>query len=194
MPDRERWEIDGAKSTLTFALRHLVIGEIKGQFGRWGGILLLDPAHLSRSSLEVWVDVASLDTGSPERDAHLRSPELLDVARAPRAVFRSTGVALHADGDAVVSGRLELHDVTRHVDLMVISQGHWALDKGVLRAEYAAHGRFDRQAFGLHWNQDLDIGGFVVGDRVELTAHVQMIRTAETLRKPAREPAIATAR
>src|SRR3954471_16237527 len=105
MLERERWEIDGANSTLAFALRHFVVGEIKGQFGRWGGVLLLDPAHISRSSLEVWVDVASLDTGSPERDEHLRSPELLDVARCPRAIFRSTGVALRADGDAVVSGR-----------------------------------------------------------------------------------------
>ena len=194
MSERERWDIDGATSTLTFALRHFVVGEIKGQFGRWGGILLHDPAHLSRSSLEVWVDVASLDTGSPERDAHLRSPEFLDVARRPRAVFRSTGIALHADGDAVVAGRLELHDIARHVELMVISQGSWVLDKGVLRAEYAAHGMFDRQAFGLHWNQDLDIGGVVVGDRVELMAHVQMIRTAETARRPAPEPATASAR
>jgi polyisoprenoid-binding protein YceI len=194
MPERERWEIDGATSTLTFALRHFVIGEIKGHFGRWGGILLLDPAHLRRSSLEVWVDVASLDTGSPERDPHVRSAELLDVERCPRALFRSTGIALHADGEAIVAGRLELHHVTRHVELTVISQGSWVLDKGVLRAEYAAHARLDRQAFGLHWNQDLDIGGFVVGDRVDLTAHVQMIRTAETARARAPEPAIANVR
>src|SRR3954468_4275561 len=191
MLERERWEIDGANSTHAFALRHFVVGEIRGQFGRWGGILLLDPAHLSRSSLEVWADVASLDTGSPERDAHLRSPELLDVARAPRAGFRRRGFALHADGEAVVAGRLELHDVIRHVDLMVISQGSWGFDKGVLRAEYAVHSTFDRQAFGLHWNQDLDVGGFVVGDRVELTAHVQMIRTAEAA--AARQPVSATA-
>ena len=120
-----------------------------------------------------------MDTGSAERDAHLRSPELLDVARFPRAEFRSTGVALRADGDAVVSGRLDLHGVMRHVELTVISQGTWARDKGVLRADYAVHGTFNRQTFGLHWNQDLDVGGIVVGDRVELTAHVEMIRTAE---------------
>ena len=102
----------------------------EGQFGRWGGALLLDPAHLGRSSLEVWIDVASVDTGSAERDAHLRSPELLDVARFPRAEFRSTGVALRADGDAVVSGRLDLHGVTGHVELTVISQGTWARDEG----------------------------------------------------------------
>jgi polyisoprenoid-binding protein YceI len=193
MLEREHWEIDGANSTLTFALRHFVVGEIKGQFERWGGTLLLDPAHVSRSSLEVWVDVASLDTGSPERDAHLRSPELLDVARSPLALFRSTGLALHADGKAAVAGRLELHGVTRHVELAVMSQGSWGVDKHELRAEYAAHTGFDRQEFGLHWNQDLDIGGFVVGDRVELTARVQMVRFAEIPRTPEPEPPAASA-
>jgi polyisoprenoid-binding protein YceI len=194
MLERERWNIDGAKSKLAFALRHLVVGEIKGEFARWGGMLLLDPAHLSRSLLEVWIDVTSVDTGSAERDAHLRSPELLDVARFPRAEFRSTGIALRADGDAVVSGRLDLHGITRHVELTVISEGTWAHEPGVLRAGYRVRGKFDRQAFGLHWNQDLDVGGLVVGDRVELTAHVELIRTAETARAPDANPTVASAR
>ena len=193
MLERERWEIDASQSTLTFALRHFVVGEIKGTFERWGGALLLDPAHLDQSSLRVWIDLASVDTGSGERDAHLRSPELLDVARFPRAEFRSTGIALRADGDAVVSGRLELHGVARDIELTVISQGTRAHERGVLPARYAVHGRFDRQAFGLHWNQDLDVGGIVVGDDVYLTAHVEVIRTAETARTPAPEPPLASA-
>lgn len=194
MLERERWEIDGSKSKLTFALRHFVVGEIKGDFGRWGGALLLDPAHLGRSSLEVWIDLASLDTESAERDAHLRSPELLDVARFPRAEFRSTSIALRADGGAVVSGRLDLHGATRDVELTVVSRWPWAPDKGGLQGGYTVHGKFDRQTFGLHWNQDLDLGGIVVGDNVELTAHIEMIRTAETGRTPAPQPPTASAR
>jgi polyisoprenoid-binding protein YceI len=195
MLERERWQIDESRSTLTFALSHLVVGEIRGHFERWGGALLLDPAHLSRSELEVWIDVASLETGSAERDAHLRSAELLDVPRFPRAQFRSTGLAIHADGNATVSGRLDLHGVTRYVGLTVAATppGSWVGDEGVLRAAYLVHGRFDRQAFGLHWNQDLDVGGIVVGDNVELTARVEMIRMAELMR-PAAEPASAAAR
>ena len=177
MLERERWEIDESASTLIFALRHLVVGEIKGRFGRWGGVLLLDPSQLGRSSLEVWIDLASVDTGDVERDAHLRSAELLDVARFPRAVFRSTGIALRADGDATVSGRLDLHGVARDVELGVTAEG---------RADYRARAKIDRQDFGLHWNQDLDVGGIVVGDNVEIIAHVEMIRTAETV--PGRNP------
>jgi len=69
--------------------------------------------------------------------------------------------------------------VTGGIELTVISQGTRAHEKGVLPARYAVHGRFDRQAFGLHWNQDLDVGGIVVGDRVAIDAHVEMIRTAD---------------
>ena len=194
MLERERWEIDGSNSTLTFALRHFVVGEIKGGFGRWGGVLLLDPAHLGRSSLAVWIELASLDTGSAERDAHLRSPELLDVARFPRADFRSTGIALRADGDAIVSGQLDLHGVTRDIELTVISQGTRPHEKGVLPARYAVHGRFDRQAFGLHWNQDLDVGGIVVGDQVAITAQVELLRTAETTHEHNHQPLSSWAR
>jgi polyisoprenoid-binding protein YceI len=183
MLERERWEIDGPKSTLTFALRHFVVGEIKGTFRSWGGALLLDPAHLGRSSLEVWIDVDSVDTGDPERDAHLRSPELLDVARFPRAEFRSTGIALRADGDTIVSGHLNLHGVRRYVELVVIAQWSGARDERMLRADYRVDAKFDRQEFGLHWNQDLDIGGIVVSDKVEITARVELIRTAEIVHR-----------
>jgi polyisoprenoid-binding protein YceI len=181
---RERWEIDGSRSTLTFALRHFVVGEIKGTFGRWGGVLLLDPAHLGRSSLEVWFELSSVDTGDPERDAHLRSPELLDAARFPRAELRSTGIALRGDGDAIVSGRLDLHGVTRDVELAIVAEGH---------AHYRASAKIDRQEFGLHWNQDLDVGGIVVGDNVEIAAHVEMVRTPDTVSARQHDPGLASA-
>jgi polyisoprenoid-binding protein YceI len=192
MLERERWEIDGSRSTLAFGLRHFVVGEIEGRFGRWGGTLLLDPAHFGRSLLAVWIDLASLDTGSTERDAHLRSPELLDADRFPRAEFRSAGVALRANGDAVVSGQLDLHGVTGSVELEVTSERTGPGQASMQRPLYTVHGHFDRQAFGLHWNQDLDIGGFVVGDNVELTAHVELIRTPETDRASAPETARAS--
>ena len=92
MLERERWEIDGSKSKLAFALRHLVIAEIKGQFKDWGGALLLDRAHPGRSFLEIWIDLASVDTDSAERDAHLRSAEFLDVAQVEDALrLRASG-------------------------------------------------------------------------------------------------------
>jgi hypothetical protein len=95
MLERERWDIDESRSTLTFALRHFVVGEIRGTFGRWGGTLLLDPADLGRSSLQVWIDLASVDTGSAERDAHLRSQSSSRsrASRAPSSAARASRYA-----------------------------------------------------------------------------------------------------
>jgi polyisoprenoid-binding protein YceI len=178
MHEMERWEIDSRNSKLDFSLRHIVVSEIQGRFESWGGEMLSDPDYGPRTQIQVWVDLASVDTGSPERDAHIRSAEFLDVTRLPRALFTSTGVALERDGEATVTGRLQLHGVTREVELEVVARRTWVDDDGQRRALYSVRGQIDRQAFGLHWNQDLDVGGIVVGDKVAIEARVEMVRTA----------------
>lgn len=178
MASKERWEIDGTNSRLGFSLRHIVVSEIQGCFGSWGGEMLFDPGYVPRTQIQIWIDVASIDTGSPERDAHLRSAEFLDAARFPRAQFTSTDVSLRRDGEAGVTGRLQLHGSARFVDLDVVAERMFVDHEGLMRAVYDVRGKVDRQAFGLHWNQDLDVGGIVVGDKVEIDAHVEMVRTA----------------
>jgi polyisoprenoid-binding protein YceI len=181
MLGKELWEIDSASSHLGFSLRHIVISEIGGQFSSWGGQMIFDPEDIDRSLIRVWIDVASIDTGSVERDAHLRSPEFLDVARFPRAEFTSTGVMIRRDGEALVSGRLRLHGISRDVELEVATERIWTDASKRPRAVYLVHAKIDRQAYGLHWNQDLDVGGVVVGDRVELSARVELVRTADSI-------------
>jgi polyisoprenoid-binding protein YceI len=173
----ERWLVDAARSSLTFTLRHLVIAQIRGRFDRWGGVLFLDRAEPWLSSLQVWIDLASISTGDLERDAHVKSAEFLDVAHHPRAEFRSTAVDA-ADDVVAVRGRLDLHGVARDLELEVETIGASSDDSG-LRSRYIVRGTIDRQAFGLHWNQDLDVGGVVVGDDISLTAEVELVRLPE---------------
>ena len=193
MPETQRWEIDGTRSKLGFRLRHLVVSEIAGAFARWGGIVSLDAEHANRSQVAIWVDLASVDTGSEERDAQLRSSEFFDVARFPRAQFTSTDIALRADGEATVAGQLRLHGTTELVEIAVREIRSWIDDTGQMRAGYDMHGSIDRQAFGLHWNQDLDVGGVVVGDRVELTASIEVVRAPEATRAAGPDTAAAGA-
>jgi polyisoprenoid-binding protein YceI len=178
----ERWEVDPTASALEFSLRHLIIQEIRGKFHRWGGTLFIDRGDPSRSRLDVWIDLDSLDTGSEERDAHVRSPEFLDVGRFPRARFYSTAVE-PSDERIRVRGNLHMHGVNSEVDVDVIPGAATGDGHGVPRSVYTAHGTVDRQVFGLHWNQDLDMGGVVVGDRIEVSV------TAEMLQVPTGEPA-----
>ena len=170
--DLERWEIDPGRSGLKFVLRHLIISEIKGEFHRWGGTLYLDRKNPLLSSLEIWIDAATIDTGEPERDAHIRSSEFLDVATFPRAEYESAAIE-ERNGCAVVHGRLHLHGVTHDLDVEVepyiipVSADN----------RYHMRGKLDRQSFGLHWNQDLDVGGVVVGDEIRLHAELSLVRT-----------------
>ena len=174
----ERWEIDPARSSLTFNLRHIVVQQIRGRFERWGGTLFIDSHQPWLSSVQIWVDLASITTDDPERDAHVRSSEFLDVARFPRAEFRSTNVAL-PDGQVVVEGLLSMHGVVHDVEIRAdVEVGETIADSdGRERTFYTARGVIDRQSFGLHWNQDLDVGGIVVGDEVEITAKVEVLRS-----------------
>jgi polyisoprenoid-binding protein YceI len=172
----ERWEIDAARSSLTFSLRHIVIQQIRGRFERWGGTLFINRRDPSLSSAHVWIDLASIATDDPERDAQVRSAEFLDVAQFPRATFTSTDVHV-ADGEIVVEGVLDLHGVVRGVELHAIAGAATIDAEGRARTTYTARGIVDRQSFGLHWNQDLDVGGIVVSDEVEIVGRAELVHT-----------------
>lgn len=170
------WRIDREHSTLRFRLRHIVVQEIKGEFRHWGGTLTIDEVDPTKSRARVWVDLASIDTADPERDAQVRSAEFFDVARFPRATFASTEIRLPDGGNPVIRGRLRLHGADRDVDLEIVQREERGDGEGNQRAIYTVKGRFDRRDFGLRWNQDLDIGGVVVGDQVQIEAHVEAVR------------------
>ncbi|HVU51781.1 MAG TPA: YceI family protein [Polyangia bacterium] len=171
--DLERWEVDPGRSKLTFTLRHLVVSEIRGAFHRWGGTLFLDRRHPLLSTIVIWIDTASIDTDSPDRDDHIRSAEFLDVKQHPRAEFESSAIEPR-NGRCLVRGRLQLHGVAHDVDVEIVP---YAVP-GQGDTVYRASGKLDRQSFGLHWNQDLDVGGVVLSDEVRLSAELVLARAS----------------
>ena len=177
-PSTECWQVVGIESALTFSLRHIVVSEIRGRFRRWGAILVLDREDRSRALLKAWIDLASIDTGSIERDQHIRSAEFFDVARFPFAEFRSDAITALDDRRFLARGTLGLHGESRPVEL-IVTPGPKREDAGITRASCEVRATIDRQAFGLRWNQDLDGGGLVVGDRIDLHARVQAMRVAD---------------
>lgn len=188
----QSWQVDSQRSKLTFALRHLVVSEIRGQFREWGGGLVLDRDDVSRSHCHVWVETGSIDTGDLERDAHVRSAEFLDVTRHPRAEFHSDAVDESADGSVRVTGMLRLRDVAKAVELRIEERTATASAPAgagpaltVGHRAFVARGTINRQAFGLHWNQDLDVGGVVLGDEIAIEADLQLTLDPET---PTRDP------
>src|SRR5580765_6136374 len=142
----ERWQVDPACSTLTFTLRHIVVSEIRGTFHRWGGRLVIDRDQPALSEVEVWVDMASVDTEAADRDDQLRSEEFFDVGRFPRARFNSTAIQ-PSDERFRVSGALELRGVSHPIELDVTTETD-SRSGEVSRARFDIHGTIDRQAFG----------------------------------------------
>jgi polyisoprenoid-binding protein YceI len=172
----EGWQIDLERSTLRFALRHIVVHEIRGRFGKWGGTVALRGDNLAKSTVRVWIDLASVDTNEPERDNQIRSPEFFDIVRFPQAKFSSTEVRLSEHANPIVKGRLDLHGFTGEVEAEITRHNRWTDDEAVERVSYEVKARFDRRKFGLRWNQDLDVGGIVLGDEIEVIAQLEAVR------------------
>jgi polyisoprenoid-binding protein YceI len=169
------WEIDPKHSELAFIARYLMVTKVRGGFGEYSGTF-----HIAEVPEQSWVEVAikaaSIDTGVPDRDTHLRSPDFLDVEQFPELRFRSTKVELTGDNTLRVSGDLTIRDVTKPVVLDTEFQGIAKDPWGGTRAGFSATTEIDREEFGASWNVALEAGGWLVSKKVRLELEAQAIR------------------
>ena len=169
------WDIDVSHSAIHFFVRHMVISKVHGRFAKWSGTVQLDEQDLTRSSVDVRIETASIDTQVADRDAHLRSPDFLDVAKHPELTFRSKRIERAGDGYRVV-GDLALHGVVREVTLDAEFAGTGKDPWGNERAGFSAKASLDRREFGLVWNAALEAGGVLVGEKVEISIELEAVK------------------
>lgn len=171
------WNIDADHTSIGFKVRHLMVSNVKGVFGKVSGVVKIDDGDLTRSSVTATIDTTSIDTGVAKRDAHLKSPDFLDVAKYPTMTFVSTGVTKGSGGEFKVTGNLTLHGVTRPVVLDVEGLAPEIKDpQGAIRRGASASTTINRKDFGLTWNKMLEAGGVAVGDEVKINIEVEMIK------------------
>ena len=170
------WNIDVAHSGINFSIRHMVVSKVRGRFAKYTGAIKLDDDDITRSVVEATIDASSIDTGTGQRDDHLRSADFFDVARFPELRFRSTRIERLAEDRYRVAGDLTIRDVTRPVSLEVEYGGRARDPWGNERAGFIARTSLDRKDFGLRWNQALEAGGVLVGDRVDIELEVQAVK------------------
>jgi len=171
------WDIDVSHSAIHFWVRHMIISKVHGRFARWSGAIELDQQDLTRSSVDVRIDTASIDTQVGDRDTHLRSADFLDVAKYPEMTFRSKRIEKVGDGYRVV-GDLSLHGVVREVTLEAEFAGVGKDPWGNQRAGFSAKASLDRRDFGLVWNAALETGGVLVGEKVEIAIELEAVKKA----------------
>jgi polyisoprenoid-binding protein YceI len=172
------WSIDPAHSHVEFAVKHLMIATVKGRFGVVHGTVQTDDADPARGIAEIEIDVDSIDTREPKRDAHLRSADFFDVEKYPKITFRSSRITDVSGDRFKLSGDLTIHGVTREVTLDVTSEGRGRDPWGGERAGFSATTKIKRGDFGLTWNQALETGGFVVSDEVKVSLDIELVKAS----------------
>jgi polyisoprenoid-binding protein YceI len=155
----------------------MMISNIKGSFRALSGVLNLDEADVTGSSVEAFLPVATLSTGDEQRDGHLKSADFFDAEKFPTITFKSNEVKRTGEGEYAVTGDLTLRGVTKPVTFAVEGPSAPGKDPwGNLRIGLTATTRINRKDFGLTWNSALEAGGVLVGDEVGLTLDVQFIK------------------
>jgi polyisoprenoid-binding protein YceI len=171
------WNIDPVHSIAEFRVRHMMISNVRGQFTGVTGTLTYDESDSSKSHIEASIDVATVDTRDPQRDAHLKSADFFDAEKFPAMTFHSSKVTRRGGGNIELSGPLSIHGITKEVEFTVEGPTPPVKDPwGNTRIGVAASTKIDRRDYGLTFNAALDAGGVMVGDEVSITLELEFVK------------------
>ena len=169
------WNVDVAHSSIAFKVRHMMFSKVRGTFGQWQAQVAFDPAHPASLSAQATIQIDSIDTQNGDRDGHLKSPDFFDAATHPTMTFASTRAEAAEDGLSL-HGELTIRGVTQPVTLAVefaqVGKDPW----GNERVGFSASTTINRKDFGLTWNQALEAGGVLVGEKIEIELELQLIK------------------
>ncbi|MBF0497325.1 MAG: polyisoprenoid-binding protein [Deltaproteobacteria bacterium] len=171
------WTIDPDHSNIQFKIRHLMIANVKGVFGKVQGVINIDDKDISISTVTVTIGTESIYTGVTKRDEHLKSAEFFDVAKYPTMTFVSKKVMKNGMGKLKVIGDLTIRGIAREVVLDVVDLSNESKDPwGGIRRGASASTKINRNDFGITWNKTMETGGMMIGDDVFITLEVEMVK------------------
>jgi len=169
------WQIDPTHTSIEFSVKHMMFTTVRGQFRSFDGNLSIDPHNPTNSRVEGSIDVASIDTGEEQRDAHLRSGDFFDVENYPKMFFRSTRIEPLGANQYKVYGEMTIKDVTREIVFHIADEGQGQDPWGNQRRGISAETKLNRKDFGLTWNVALETGGWLVGDEIKVSIELQLV-------------------
>lgn len=174
------WKLDPAHTKVGFAVRHMMVTTVNGEFNAFDAKLNFNPDDLAAASVEATIQAASINTGTADRDNHLRSTDFFDAENFPVLTFKSTHVELTGEDTAKVTGDLTIRNVTRQVALDVEFLGQQPNPfTGQQTLGFEATAKINREDFGLTWNQALETGGVLVGKDIKIKLDVQAVPVGE---------------
>lgn len=174
------WNVDPDHSNVGFTIKHLMITNVRGNFVKFDGKVNLDERDVSKSTVSATVDVSSINTNVQKRDEHLKSPDFFDVAKFPTMTFVSKKWSKGPKGDLKISGDLTIHGVTKQVVLNAAPFSRESKDPwGNIRRATSASAKIHRQDYGLTWNKSLDTGGVLIGDDVDISLEIELVKAQD---------------
>lgn len=178
-PRAATYTIEPAHSSAHFKVRHLMIANVRGEFSKVSGTVIFDPSNPAASSITAEIDINSINTREPDRDKHLKSPDFFDAANYPTMKFQSKKVEADGPEGYRVTGDLTIRGVTREAVLNVTGPTPEIKDPwGYTRRGAEAVAKISRKAFGVAYNAVLETGGVAVGDEVEISLELELVKTA----------------
>ncbi len=198
------WQVDYAHTAIQFAVRHMMISTVRGEFGKFKIETALDDPHIEKleaestlseqdfldAHLTVEIDAASVNTRAADRDTHLRSPDFFNAAEYPTIVFKATRGEKIDDDHGKLYGDLTIRDVTKPVVLQVERLGEAKSPWGTRNVGFNAVAKINRKDWNLNWNVALETGGWLVSDEIKIEIDIEFTQVPQA--QPA-EPALATA-
>jgi polyisoprenoid-binding protein YceI len=168
----QTFAVDKTHSEAAFQVRHL-LSKVRGRFADFAGTLEFDPANPGASKVALTIQAASIDTNTPDRDAHLRSNDFFAVDQHPTITFASTAVTPRGENAYLVTGDFTIRNVTKRLEVPVSYLGLATDPWGNRKVAFEGEVTINRKDFGLNWNAALETGGFLVGDEVKISVSLQ---------------------
>jgi polyisoprenoid-binding protein YceI len=175
------WTIDTAHTTVSFSARHMGLAKVRGIFSRFEGTIEGDPKDIASVKGRFEVDLASVDTGNADRDAHLRSADFFDVEKHPTMTFVSTSVEEADKGEFKVAGDLTIKGITKPVELVYEHGGEGVDPYGNRKVGGSLTGTIKRSDWDLTWNVALETGGWLVSDKIQIDIDLQVAESKEAI-------------
>src|SRR3990172_6019292 len=173
------WQIDPAHAQVTFTVRHMMISNVRGRFENFSGAVEFDEKNPAKSTVDVQIEAASINTREAQRDGHLKSPDFLNAEQYPSLTFKSKRVEKTDSEHGRIVGDLTIRDVTREVVLDTEYNGQAKSPSGTVSAGFTAAAKLSRKDWGLNWNMALETGGWLVGDEVSINIELEIVKQPE---------------
>lgn len=170
------WSFDPAHSSIRFAVDHMVISEVEGQFSTYEGSVVSAKSDFSDAKINISIAVNSVDTDNEKRDAHLKSADFFETEKYPKMTFVSTSVEKTGDSKYNLKGNLTLHGVTKEITLVMTYGGTTKDPWGNTKAGLKVTGVINRTDFGLKYNSVLEAGSLMIGEEVAITAKMELTK------------------